>query len=270
MKKLKTLFIAIMVIVTAVIGTIALTACNGDDYLLVATEAAFEPFEYKEGNNIVGFDIDLIDAVAKKIGYKGVKVESMDFTTVIPSVQQGACDVAIAGLTVTEERAQQVDFSETYFNASQTIIYKGAVQTFADEAAIWEFLKGKKIGVATGFSGDIMITDAIEKDANEENPFDGKLKGTGATVVRYRNAGTAALALLNGSDIDVVVVDYDPAKSIAKKNANLNASDVKIGDEKYAIAIKKGNKSLLNKINKALAELKEDGTYETLKEKYFG
>lgn len=270
MKKFKTLLIVVMVLVTALVATLALVGCDKGNYLKVATEAGFAPFEYMDKGEIVGFDIDLIDAVAKKIGYKGVKVESMKFTSVIPSVQKGNFDVAIAGLTITEERKQQVAFSDTYINASQTIIYKGEKKEFADEEAIWEYLKGKKIGVVTGFSGDIMITDAVEKDANDDNPYDGKLKNSQVRIERYQDAGTAANALSGGSDIDVLVLDYDPAKFIASKINGLNASDVKIGDEQYAIAVSKDNEDLLKQINQALAELKADGTYDRLKEKYFG
>lgn len=272
MKKFRTLLVVIMVVITAIFATLALVGCKDSNYLYVATEAGFAPFEYMEKSEIVGFDIDLIDAVAKKIGYKGVKVESMAFTSVIPSVQKKKFDVAVAGITVTVERKEQVAFSNTYFNASQTIIYKGEQKDFADEDAIWEYLKGKKIGVVTGFSGDIMITDAVEKNVNteDEDSYDGFLKDTGVKIVRYTDAGKAANALANGNDIDVIVLDYDPAKSIASKIANLYASDVKIGDEQYAIAVNKKNTDLLEKINTALEELKTDGTYETLKTKYFG
>ena len=104
MKKLKTLFIAIMVIVTAVIGTIALVGCDKGNYLTVATNAEFPPFEYYEGKNIVGIDMDYIDAIAKELGYDGAKIEHMDFDSVIPSIQSGKFDVAIAGLRSEERR----------------------------------------------------------------------------------------------------------------------------------------------------------------------
>lgn len=263
MKKLKTLFIAIMVIVTAVIGTIALVGCDKGNYLTVATNAEFPPFEYYEGKNIVGFDMDYIDAIAKELGYDGAKIEHMDFDSVIPSIQSGKFDVAIAGLTVDEERSQKVDFSDTYFHAAQTIIYKDNA-TFGNlttEEQIWKALKGKKIGVAKGYSGDLMIDDALSEG--------GILAGTGATTTKVKTGSLAVQELINNK-VDVVIIDIAPAQVFVQKFADkgVKASSIEMGEEEYAIALKKGNSELLEKINKAMKVLNDNGTYDKIKSKY--
>lgn len=270
MKRLKKLFVVVMTLIVGAVAALTLVGCDKGNYLKVATEAGFAPFEYIENGKYVGFDMELIEKIAIKMGYDGVKVKSMDFTAVITSVQRGAHDVAIAGITITPERAEKVEFSDSYWNASQTIIYKGEVKNFDSVDDIWTFLEGKKIGVATGFSGDYLITDAVDGEADPENPDAGRLKGKNCEIKRYKTAGMAATALANGNDIEVVVVDYDPAHAIAKKMDKLNACDIKMGNELYGIATKKGNTELIQNINKALKELKEDGTYDALKEKYFG
>lgn len=263
MKNFKKIFVAMMIVVLSVVGIVALAGCNKDNgnYLTVATNAEFPPFESLEGNKPVGFDIDLIDAIAKEMGYDGAKITHMDFNSVIPSVQTGKYDCAIAGLTIDEDRKEKVDFSNKYFNASQAIIYKGETKTFADENAVWEFLKGKKIGVAKGFSGDLLIQDEIAE---------GKLKDTGATSKQYQTGGLAVTDLANGK-VDVVVIDKDPAQAFAKKFANkgIKADNTALGNEEYAIAVQKGNTELLNKINKALQTLKDNGQFDKIMNKYF-
>ena len=263
MKKFKTLFIALMVLVTAAIATFALVGCDKGNYLTVATNAEFPPFEYYEGDKIVGFDMEYIDAIAKQMGYDGAKIEHMDFDSVIPSVQSGQYDVAIAGLTVDDERKEKVDFSNTYFNASQTIIYKGETLNYTTEEELWNFLKGKKIGVAKGFSGNLMIDEALAEG--------GILAASGATTTKFKTGGLAVQELVNGK-IDVVVIDNAPAQEFAKKFADkgVKASKVAMGDEKYAIAVKKGNNEMLNKINEAMKALEENGKFAEITAKYFG
>ena len=266
MKKFKTLFIALLVLVTAVVATFALVGCDKGNYLKVVTNAEFDPFEYvnMETGEFEGFDMEYIDAIAKQMGYDGAKITSVDFDAVIPSVQKGKkYDVAIAGLTVDADRAEKVDFTNTYYNAGQTIIYKGNAMTFENEDGLWNFLKGKKIAVAKGFSGDLMIQKELAEG--------GKLAGSGATSTPY-NTGALAVAALDGGAVDVVVLDDAPAKEFAKKFANkgIKAVDnVTMGEEKYAIALKKGNTELLNKINEAMQALEENGTYLKIWNKYF-
>lgn len=264
MKKFKKFFMAVVVLVIGVVAAFTLVGCDKGNYLKVATNAEFPPFEYMEGSKIVGFDMEYIDAIAKKLGYDGAKISTMDFNAVIPSVQSGKYDVAIAGLTVDPERAEKVDFSNTYFDAAQSIIFKDSAtfEALTTEDEIWEALKGKKIGVARGFSGDLMIDDALASG--------GVLNGTGATSTKYLTGGLAVQDLVNGK-VDVVVIDNAPAKAFASKFADkgVKASNVIMGEEKYAIAVKKGNKELLDKINSAMVELEEDGTFLNLKKKYF-
>ncbi len=266
MKKFKTLLIVVMVLVTALVATLALVGCDKGNYLKVVTNAEFDPFEYMnmETGNIEGFDIDYIDAIAKQMGYDGAKVTSIDFDSVVPSVQKGKkYDVAIAGLTVTEERTQQVDFTNPYYDAGQTIIYKGDVINFENEDEMWNFLKGKKIGVAKGYTGDILI----QKEMKEG----GKLYGSGADRKAFDN-GSLAVTALAGGERDVVVIDNAPAKALAKTFADKGVkvvTNVAMGSEKYAIAVKKGNTELLDKINAAMLVLEENGTYIQIWNKYF-
>ncbi len=265
MKKIKKLFIAVAVLVIGIVAAVALVGCEPKgNYLTVATNAEFAPFEYYEGKNIVGFDMEYIDAVAKQMGYDGAKITHMDFEAVVPSVQSGQYDVAIAGLTVSEDRKEQVDFSNTYFNASQTIIFKDDA-TFGNlttEDQIWEALKGKRIAVAKGFSGDLLITDEMAEN--------GKLYDAGCTVIRPKTGGLAVLELVN-SNVDVVVIDHAPAQELAKiySDKGVKASKVEMGDEKYAIAVKKGNTELVEKINTAMAALVENGKFAEISNKYF-
>lgn len=273
MKTFKKLLIAVMVIAIMITATVSLASCDDGEYLKVATNAEFTPFEYLENGKIVGFDIEYIDAIAKEMGYKGAKIENMDFDSIIPSISSGQCDVGIAGMTVTEKRKQSVDFSDTYFDASQTIIFKDETKfgNLTTEDAIWEALKGKKIAVAKSFSGDIMISDAIDGYTDEDgNPVKGQLEGSGASVTRFKTGGLAVQELANGN-VDVVVIDKAPAQALAKKFADkgIKASNVDMGTEQYAIATKKGNAELIEKINKAMKTLEENGTFAKITAKYF-
>ena len=212
--------------------------------LIVATNAEFPPYEYHDGDKIVGIDMEIADAIASKLGLE-VEVEDIAFDSVILEVTSGKADVGIAGISATEERKQSVDFSDTYTTSKQLIIVK-------DDSTIAgaKDLEGKKLGVQTGTTGDILASDI--KDA---------------TVERYDKGMDAVQALSQGK-IDAVVIDSAVANKFAEEVSGLKVLDEAYADENYAIAVKKGNKELLDGVNKALSELKADGTIDSIIAKY--
>ena len=219
-------------------------AVINDGKLIVATNAEFPPYEYHEENKIVGIDIEIADAIAKKMGLE-LEIEDIDFDSVILEVTSGKADIGMAGISATEERKQSVDFSDTYTTTTQLVIVKeDSAIAKADE------LEGKTIGVQTGTTGDILASDI--KDA---------------TVERYSKGMDAVQALSQGK-IDAVVIDSEVAKRFVSDNTGLKLLDEAYATEEYAIAVKKGNTEMLNAINKALADLKADGTVDKIIAKY--
>lgn len=248
--------IAILLIMILVIsslagcGSDAASEGNGDESntIIMYTNAEFAPFEYFEGENIVGVDVDIANEIAKDLG-KELLVEHIDFDGIVPSIKSGKADFGAAGMTITEERQEDVDFSIGYVESIQNIIYKNdAVFTEMEE------LEGKKIGVQLGTTGDLKMSDAIDLE-------DGELYGTGAVVNRYASVIEAAQDLLAGR-LDVVVGDQLPAEQIVNNNSELGT--VEFGDisESYGIAVQKGNKELLDAINATLTRLLEEGKIE--------
>ena len=212
--------------------------------LLVATNAEFPPYEYHDGDKIVGIDMDIADAIAKKLGLE-VKVEDIAFDSVILEVTSGKADIGIAGMTVTDERKQNVDFSDSYATGTQVIIVKedSEIKSAAD-------LEGKSIGVQLGTTGDIMATDI--KDSK----------------VEQYNKGMDAVQALSQGKIDAVIIDSEPAKFYEKEVSGLKILDEAFAVEDYAIALKKGNTALQSKINEALKELKAEGKIDEIIGKY--
>ena len=212
--------------------------------LIVATNAEFPPYEYHEGDKIVGIDMEIADAIAKKMGLE-LEIEDIAFDSVILEVTSGKADAGVAGISATEERKQSVDFSDTYTTSKQLIIVKedSGVASGAD-------LEGKTVGVQTGTTGDLLASDI--KDA---------------TVERYAKGMDAVQALSQGK-IDAVVIDSEVAKKFVEETSGLKILDEAYAEEQYAIAIKKGNKELLDGVNKALSELKADGTIDSIIAKY--
>ncbi len=213
--------------------------------LVMATNAEFEPWEYYEGSEIVGIDVEIAQAIADKLGME-LEVEDMAFDSIIPAVTSGKADFGAAGMTVDETRKKSVDFTDTYANASQVIIVKedSEITGSAD-------LADKKIGVQLGTTGDLLSSEL----AGDEN------------VERYNKGFEAVQALLQGK-IDAVVIDSAPAKVFVEQSEGLKVCEEAMSQEEYAIAVKKGNTEMLDKINGALKELKEDGTIDEIINKY--
>ena len=213
--------------------------------LTMATNAYFPPYEYYDGQDVIGIDADIAKAIADKMGLE-LKIEDMEFDSIITAVSTGKADLGLAGMTVTPDRQKNVDFSDTYANGVQVIIVK-------EDSAIAkpDDLKGKKIGVQLSTTGDLTATDEFGKDS----------------VVQYNKGNDAVMALTQGQ-VDAVIIDNEPAKSYVEANKGLKILDTEFLNEDYAACISKDNAGLTKAVNKALAELKADGTLQKIVDKY--
>lgn len=212
--------------------------------LIMATNAEFPPYEFYDNNQIVGIDADIARAIATKLGME-LEITDMAFDSLIPALQSGKADFVAAGMTVDPDRLKNVDFTDTYATAAQVIIV-----TEDSPVKALDDLEGKKIGVQTGTTGDI-YTDKI-KDAK---------------VQRF-NKGMEAVMALSQEKIDAVIIDKEPAKVFAEQKQGLKILSDAFEEEQYAIAIKKGNTELLNKMNGALKELKDSGELQKIVDRY--
>ena len=216
------------------------------DKIFVGTNAEFPPFEYLEKGEVTGFDIELVNELGKVMD-ADVKVIDMSFDGLLPALQMKKVDLVIAGMTATEERKKTVSFTQPYYTASQVIIVKegnNSIKSFDD-------LKGKKVAVMLGFTGDTIVSE-IE----------------GVNVERF-NAAYAGIMALQADKVEAVVLDSEPAKNYVKQNPGLVLAEADAEQEEYAIALRKNDKALLEKVEKALAEIKANGTYDALIKKYF-
>ena len=214
--------------------------------LTMATNAEFPPYEFHDGDKIVGIDAEIAQAIADELGME-LEIEDIAFDSIIPEIVSGKADMALAGMTVTEDRKASVDFSDTYATASQMIIVKED-----SEIAGPDDLKGVTVGVQLGTTGDIYVSD---------------LEADGTTVERY-NKGFEAVQALSQGKIDAVVIDGEPAKTFVSETEGLKILDEAFTVEEYAIAVKKGNTELLDKVNGALETLKDNGTLDEIVAKY--
>ncbi len=213
--------------------------------LVMATNAYFPPYEFYEGNEIVGIDAEIAKAIADKLGLK-LEIADMEFDSIITAVQTGKADMGLAGMTVTEERLKNINFSDSYATGIQSIV----VQENSPIKGV-DDLKGKKIGVQLATTGDIYAKD----DFGEEN------------VEEYNKGNDAILALSQGK-VDAVIIDNQPAKSYVKSTKGLKILDTEYVEEQYAACISKDNEALLAAVNQALSELQADGTLQSILDKY--
>ena len=217
--------------------------------LIMLTNAAFPPFEYVEGTDPAGVDVDVARAIAADLGVE-LRVVDMDFDGLIAALKSGRGDLIAAGMTIREDRLENVDFTVEYVTSAQYI-----VMASGSGYATLEDLAGCRIGVQLGTTGDFLIDDAI-------NLEEGELYDTGASMSQYRTALEAAQDLLNGR-LDAVVIDRHPATAIAAQNDSLITSADAISEsESYAIAVDKGNEALLAAANETLNRLISDGTVD--------
>ena len=209
--------------------------------LIMATNAAFPPYEYYDGDDIVGIDVEIAQAIADKLGLELV-VNDMDFGSIISTVQDGQADIGAAGITVTDDRLENVDFSDSYATGVQVIVVRDDSDiTSADD------LKGRTIGVQENTTGYLYC----ERDYGGEN-------------VSSFSKGIDAIAALKSGEIDSVVIDNEPAKAFVRANDGLKILDTAYVTEEYAIAVSKDNEALLDAVNKAMHEMKADGSLQDI------
>lgn len=239
----------------AVMAAAALTACGNttSGKLIMGTNAAFPPFEYTTTNGLVG-EFDGIDvAIAKRIAEadgKELQISDMEFDGLISAVSTGKIDMAVAGMTVTDERKQNVDFSDTYYVAAQVMVVAADNE---DIKSAEDIKTGKKVGVVIGYTGDSIVTDMGIDDNN----------------VTRANRGIDIVQDVKNGKLDAVVIDSATGKALAEANGLKVVEDPEAFEtEEYAIAVKKGNKELVEKINKVLAEMKASGEIDALAVKY--
>ena len=214
--------------------------------LTMATNATFPPYEMTTDNGTIeGIDVETAQAIADKLGLE-LQVDDMDFDAALLSVQQGKADIAMAGITVTDERKAVMAFSDSYATGIQSIIVpEGSDIATADDLA------GKKIGTQRGTTGYLYCSDDFGEDA----------------VVAY-DSGLTAVQALNNGQVDAVVIDNEPAKAYVESNPGLKILDTSYAEEDYAIGMNKDNTALLDAVNAALEELKADGTLDAIVAKY--
>lgn len=214
--------------------------------LIMSTNAAFPPYEMTtDSGEFEGIDIETAQAIADKLGLE-LQIDDMDFDAALLAVQQGKSDMVMAGVTVTDERQNVMDFTDSYATGIQSII----VKENSDIASV-DDLAGKKIGTQRGTTGYLYCSD----DFGDEN------------VVAYDD-GLTAVQMLNNGQVDCVVIDNAPAKEFIAANPGLKLLDTAYVEESYAIGIGKGNTELKDAINTALEELKADGTLQAIVDKY--
>lgn len=254
----------LLALLLAVIPVLSLAACASaakDDEpasdaakLTMATEATFPPYEYYDGDAIVGIDVEVAQAIAEKLGME-LEVTDIAFDSIIPGIQTGKYDMGMAGMTVTDERKEQVSFSDSYATGVQVVIVRdGSAITSVDD--LLADGANTVVGTQAGTTGFLYATSDIEE------------AGLG-TVKSFGKTTDAVEALKNGQ-IDCVILDNEPAKALVAANEGLHILDTEYAVEDYAIAIAKENTALLEKVNKALSELKADGTLQSIVGKYIG
>ena len=217
-----------------------------DGVLIMSTNAAFPPYEMtNDAGEYEGIDVEMAGEIAKRLGLE-LEIDDMDFDSALLAVQQGKSDIAMAGITVSEDRLLVMDFSDSYANGVQVII----VPEDSDIASP-DDLEGQLIGTQRATTGNIYCVDEYGEDA----------------VITYDNGLTAVQALTNGQ-LDCVIIDNAPAQSFVEANPGLKILDTAFAEEDYAIGVAKGNTQLLDAINSILAEMEADGTTQAIVDKY--
>ncbi len=233
-----------LVVLCAATMMLSLCACGSSKELIMATNAEFPPYEYHEGEEIVGIDVEIAEAIANEMGRELV-IEDMNFDSIIMAVTTGKADIGVAGLTITEDRLESVNFSTPYTTAAQVIIVKEG-----SDIASPDDLVGRTVGVQLGTTGDIYAGDIED-----------------ATVERYNKGYEAVQALLQDK-VDAVMIDSQPANVFVEQNEGIYVIDEAFTYEEYAIAVAKDNTELLEEINAAIAKLEESGELQAIIDKY--
>ncbi len=225
---------------------ITLCGCGRNkNELVMVTEAGFAPFEYYENNDIVGVDVEVAKEIANRMGKKLV-IKDVAFDSIINEVKSGKADIGAAGISYTEERSKQVDFSNDYFTSKIVVIVKDN-----ENEADFKDLNNKTIAVQLGSTADTYVTN------NYKN----------STITRQKKYLTAIEDLKNDK-VECVVMDELPAKEILQKNSNLKILSNVLSTENYGMVVKKNNKELMNVVNEVIEELKSSGKIDEYVLKY--
>ena len=240
----------LLAVVCACGGKSNLTAEKG--VLVMATNAEFPPYEFWEGGKIVGIDAEVAEAIATKLGLT-LRIDDIDFNAIISTVSSGRADMGMAGMTVTEERMESVNFSTSYATGVQVIIVKEgspitSVDDLFDDGAFYN------IGVQESTTGDIYTSEELEDEGLAE-------------IYRYRRGADAVQALVTDR-VDCVIIDNEPARAFVAVNPGLIILDTEYAVEEYAIAFSKSNTALRDAVDGALRELIADGTVQRIVDKY--
>jgi polar amino acid transport system substrate-binding protein len=257
---------SIPVALGAAVLSIALAGCGGgggesaapaaggvqlvnDGVLTTCTHLPYEPFQYQDGAEIVGFDVDMVDLVAAKLGVEQ-QIVDMPFDGIQSGAafDSGQCDIGAAAMTITEERKQNIDFSDPYFEATQALLVQQA-SGISDPSG----LAGKKVGVQNSTTGQEYAQNNI----------------AGAEIVVFEDLGLLTTAVQTGT-VDAAIADNGPLLDFAKKNPGLAVTAEFRTDEQYGFGVRKGNTALLQAINESIAASRSDGTYTQIYEKWFG
>nr|MDD6335455.1 ABC transporter substrate-binding protein [bacterium] len=254
MKATRKITLVVLAVLLLAVG-VCFAGCGKDEgTLVVGTNAAFEPFEFKDTNSPSGYggiDMEMAQLIADELGLK-LKIEDMEFTTLLGAMASGKCDIVIAGMSIKPERLENADFSTPYYKANQMIVVK-ADSTIASSAD----LKDKKVGVQSGTTG-ADSADALAADTANYGTL---------TVEKYRKGADAIMALKSGN-IDAVVIDEEVAKKFIQNNDGLKDAGTLDTNEEYCIAVKKGDTEMLDKINGVLDKIMNDGRLDAIIEKY--
>ncbi len=218
--------------------------------VVVGTNAEFMPFEYTDDdNNIIGYDLDIIAAVAKAGGFP-IRIQNQAFDTLVEGLESGKLDAVISGMTITEARKEKIDFSEPYYNAAQVIVVKESTKGYTKI----EDIEGKLVGVQLGTTGAGMAEEVM----GENNP----------DLKQFRKYNEVFGELQLGR-IDAIVVDLPVAQAYVRTQKGIRISSPPMSEEEYGIATKKGNTELMKKINDGLKKIRESGEYDKITEKWF-
>ena len=218
---------------------------SDDDTIVMGTNATFPPFEYiggESGDEVVGFDVEIAKEIAKDLG-KELRIEDMEFDTLLTALNANKVDFVIAGMTITPERAESVNFSQPYYEATQAVIVRKAdsvITTYDD-------LAGKRISCQLGASGNAIASEVTTEDK----------------ISAFNSNFEAVLELKNGK-VDAMIVDHQPAAAFVAQNDDLTLVSIEFDPELYGIAVKKDNDDLVQSIDATLARIKDSGRYDEL------
>ncbi|MEI6856934.1 transporter substrate-binding domain-containing protein [Psychrilyobacter sp.] len=249
MKKMMKLMMVMVSLLIVGCGSEKVSGTEGEKVYIVGTAPNFVPFEYMEGDKIVGFDMDLLAEIEKESGLK-FKVVGMDFSGLLPALQTKKIDLIVAGMSVTEARKKNVNFSLPYFDVSQVIMAGEGSKNIGQESDI----EGKKIGVVMGTTSDTIADD-----------FAKKLDGV--EVQKYNKLHEAVLSL-QAEKIDMIILDYQQASKTIEKNNGLKLATHVLESENYAIAMGKKDTELLKTIDEALKKIVNGERYNELIKTY--